>query len=158
LAEASDALSGLQAFIAQEGVTGGPVSQSVVNGLRAASADFSAQSDQTALRGQVSFVEYGGRVYQALGFSVEAQWAAYQAGISRTLGSFAQLTDQSALSAQPMRISIIAVERSMTLRQFNELYPSSVPLEELAMINQAEPYTAYAEGDLVKRVVGGVNR
>ncbi len=158
LAEETDALSGLQAFIAQEGVTGGQVSQRLVNGLRSASADFSAQSDQTALRGRVSFVEYGGRVYQVLGFSVEAQWASYQAGVSRTLESFAQLTDRTALSVQPMRISVIAVERSMTLRQFNELYPSSVPLEELAMINQAEPYTAYAEGDLVKRVVGGVNR
>jgi predicted Zn-dependent protease len=158
LSEASDALSGLQAFIAQEGVTGGQINQGLVNGLRAASADFSAQSDQTALRGRVSFIEYSGRVYQALGFSVEAQWATYQSGISRTLGSFAQLTDRSALSVQPMRISVIAADRSMTLRQFNERYPSSVPLEELAMINQAEPYTAFAEGDLVKRIVGGLNQ
>jgi predicted Zn-dependent protease len=158
VAEASSALAGLQTFIGQEGITGGQIQQSVVNGLPSASADFAAQSEQTALRGRVTFIEYGGIVYRALGFSVEAQWASYQETVSATLRSFAQLTDQTALAVQPMRISIVTMDRSMTLRQFNERYPSTVPLEELAMVNQAEPYTAYAEGDLVKRIVGGVNQ
>lgn len=158
LAESPTAIAGLQEFVMQEGVTGGQVQQSVVNGLPSASADFSAKSDQTALRGRVSYVEYGGRVYQALGFSVDAQWPSYQQAVIATLRSFAQLTDQSALSAQPMRISVIAADRSMTLRQFNERYPSTVPIEEVAMVNQAEPYTAFAEGDLIKRIVGGVSR
>jgi len=56
-----------------------------------------------------------------------------------------------------MRISIVTLDRAMTLRQFNERYPSSVPLDELAMVNQAEPYTAFGEGELVKRIVGGAN-
>ena len=158
LSDAASAIAGLQAFISQEGVTGGQISQSVTNGLTTASADFSAQSDQTALRGRATFVDYDGRVYQAMGFSVDAQWASYEAAVTQTLRSFAQLTDQSALQAQPMRISIVTMDRSMTLRQFNERYPSSVDLEELAMVNQAEPYTAYSEGDLVKRIIGGINR
>jgi predicted Zn-dependent protease len=158
LSDAANAMAGAQAFVAQDGVTSGQVTSSTINGLRVAGAYFSAQSNQTPLRGMVRFIEYGGRVYQMLGFSVEAQWAGYEQAISQTLSSFAQLTDQSALSAQPMRISIISADRSMTLRQFNERYPSSVPLEELAMVNQAEPYTAYATGDLVKRIVGGVER
>ena len=135
-----------------------PEEQARQGGLTTASADFSAQSDQTALRGRATFVDYDGRVYQAMGFSVDAQWASYEAAVTQTLRSFAQLTDQSALQAQPMRISIVTMDRSMTLRQFNERYPSSVDLEELAMVNQAEPYTAYAEGDLVKRIIGGINR
>jgi predicted Zn-dependent protease len=158
LSDAADALGGVRTFIGQEGVTGGQVSSNLINGLQAASATFTAQSEQTSLSGMVSFVEFGGSVYQMLGFSVQAQWAGYEATVARSLRSFDRLTDQSALSVQPARISIVTMDRAMTLRQFNERYPSSVPLEELALINQGEAYTAFAEGDLVKRIVGGLNQ
>lgn len=158
LSEATDALTGVRTFINQEGVTGGQVRSSFVNGLQFASASFSAQSEQTALRGLVSFVEHEGNVFQLLGLSVEGQWAAYQPAVAGSLRSFARLVDRSALSVEPMRISVVELDRAMTLRQFNERYPSSVPMEELALVNQAEPYTAFAEGELVKRIVGGIDR
>ncbi len=157
LSDAVDAMTGLNAFVSREGVTGGQVTSSLLNGLPSASATFTAQSEQTTLRGRIGFVEYGGRVFQILGLATDAQWAGYEAAVSRSMQSFERLTDRSALSVQPMRISIVELERAMTLRQFNEQYPSAVPIETLAMINQAEPYTAYNEGSLLKRVVGGMN-
>jgi predicted Zn-dependent protease len=158
LSDAADAASGARAFVAQQGVTGGQVASNTIHGLRTASADFTAMSDQTALHGNVTFVEFNGMVFQLLGLSTEQQWPQYATAVLQSLRSFARLTDQTALSVQPMRLSMVTLDRSMTLRQFNERYPSVVPIEEVALINQAEDYTAFNEGDLVKRVVGGANR
>ena len=158
LSDATDALAGAQAFVGQQGVTAGRVTSRTVNGVRTAGAVFSAQTDQGSLRGMVSFLEYGGRVFQALGISTDAQWPGYERSVRVSLESFQRLTDRAALTVQPMRISIIEMDRAMTLRQFNDRYPSVIPVEELAMVNQAEPYTAFAEGDFVKRVVGGTGR
>ena len=44
----------------------------------------------------------------------------------------------------------------MTLEQFNSQYPSSIPIEELAIINEIESSTsAIPAGRTVKRVTGG---
>ncbi|MFC1640247.1 M48 family metalloprotease [Gemmatimonadota bacterium] len=157
LSDATDVVAGARAFAAQEGLTSGQVSSNTINGLRTASADFTAQSEQAALHGNIMFIEFDGRVFEILGLSTEQQWAGYATPIMQSLRSFERLTDQTALSVQPARISMVTLDRSMTLRQFNERYPSSVPIETVALINQAEEYTAFMEGDLVKRVVGGAN-
>jgi predicted Zn-dependent protease len=155
LSDATDAVTAVNAFVGREGVNGGRATTSLVNGMQTASADFTAQSEQTALHGRVSAVEYDGRVYQMLAFSVQAQWAGYESVVTGSLSSFQRLTDRSALDVQPMRLDIVRLDRSMTLRQFNERYPSVVSIDTVATINQAEQYTAFHEGDLVKRVVGG---
>ena len=51
-----------------------------------------------------------------------------------------------------MRVSIVTVDEAMTLAEFNERLPSSITLLELAILNQIEPATALAPGDVVKRV------
>ena len=44
----------------------------------------------------------------------------------------------------------------MTLEQFNAQYPSTIPLEQLAIINELEgPSSVILAGQTVKRVVGG---
>jgi hypothetical protein len=40
----------------------------------------------------------------------------------------------------------------MTLAQFNQRYPSSIPVEEVAIINGVETGTTLEAGRLVKRV------
>jgi hypothetical protein len=44
----------------------------------------------------------------------------------------------------------------MTLAQFNQQYPSTISIEELAIINElAGPETVVPRGRTLKRVVGG---
>jgi hypothetical protein len=43
----------------------------------------------------------------------------------------------------------------MTLEEFSRQYPSTVDLNTLAVINQADAGTRFAAGEEVKRVVGG---
>ena len=141
-------------FVAQEGVTGGPVQGGNIHGFPAAAAEFTAESETTVLRGSVTFVEYDGNLYRLLAYSTRDGWAGYADAIGRSVMSFDRLTDQAALSAQPMRLSIVQLDRAMTLEEFNRRYPSSVSLETLAILNQVEVSTRMATGTLVKRVTG----
>jgi hypothetical protein len=45
----------------------------------------------------------------------------------------------------------------MTLQQFNAQYPSNIPIEQLAIINEVpDPSAVLPAGRMVKRVVGGI--
>lgn len=145
----------LQKFLGQEGLTAGAASQAAINGNPAAQSSFTAQNqDGSQLAGRVAFVSYGGTTYQLLGLATAAGARGNSEAITGFIGSFRRLTDQSALNVQPSRIAIVTVPRAMTLRQFNNQFPSSIELEQLALINGlADGDAPLASGDLVKRVV-----
>jgi hypothetical protein len=57
---------------------------------------------------------------------------------------------------QPAKLDVVRLDRQMTLDEFNRQYPSTIPIAELAIINELEgPSTAMPAGRYVKRVVGG---
>ncbi|NIN11487.1 MAG: M48 family metalloprotease [Gemmatimonadales bacterium] len=147
--------SAARAFLAQEGVSGGPVRVGDVNGHQAASAGFRASTEQGVLRGLVTYVSYNGNLYQLLAFARQEQWGAYRGAVEVSFNSFDRLTDRTALSVQPLRLEIVTLDQTMTLQQFAARYPSRVPVETLALLNGVEPGAMLAAGQLAKRVVGG---
>jgi predicted Zn-dependent protease len=143
-------------FLSQQGVQPGNTSTASINGLPAASGYFTAQTEQGTIQGLVSFVAYNGVTYGILGYTPQGKLSTYDAAFRQTIGSFSQLKNQAALSVKPARVELIKLPREMTLEQFNQQYPSSIPVEELAIINELEsPQTAVPQGRVVKRVVGG---
>jgi predicted Zn-dependent protease len=143
-------------FLSQQGVQPGNTSTASVNGLPAASGYFTAQTEQGQIQGLVSFVAYNGVTYGILGYTPQGKLSTYDAAFRQTIGSFSQLKNQAALSVKPARVELVKLPREMTLEQFNQQYPSSIPIEELAIINELEsPQTAVPQGRVVKRVVGG---
>jgi hypothetical protein len=53
------------------------------------------------------------------------------------------------------RLAIVRVPRAMTLAEFNQAYPSAIPMEELALINHLEgPQAVMPAGFRAKRIVG----
>jgi predicted Zn-dependent protease len=145
-----------QRFASQQGVRPGQASSTNVNGLPAVVVPFQAQTQQGILQGIVLFVQYEGRVYQLLGYGPQGAYAANDRVIQQSLGSFAQLTDPAALNVQPNRIRITQAPERMTLAQFNQRFPSAVPIGEIALINQLDgPESVIAAGTRVKRVVTG---
>jgi predicted Zn-dependent protease len=143
-------------FLSQQGVQPGNTSTASINGLPAASGYFSAQTEQGTIQGLVSFVAYNGVTYGILGYTPQGKLSTYDAAFRQTIGSFSQLKNQAALSVKPARVELVKLPREMTLEQFNQQYPSSIPIEELAIINELEsPQTAVPQGRVVKRVVGG---
>jgi predicted Zn-dependent protease len=145
-----------QQFLSQQGVQAGQTSNTSINGLPATSSYFQAQTQQGTIEGIVSFVSYGGQTFSLMGYTPGGKLSTYDHVFQSTIRSFGELRDGSKINVQAARIELVKVNRDMTLEQFNAQYPSSVPIEQVAIINEVEgPSTVLPAGRLVKRVVGG---
>jgi predicted Zn-dependent protease len=156
LAAESSAAEAADTFFAQSGVQVGRSSRYPINGLPARRGYFSATaSDGTEFLGLAAFIEYREQVYKILAYTLADRWNRYDETFSASLLTFHRLTDSAALNAQPARLEIVRTDRSMTLAQFAERYPSTVEIEKLELINGVSADETIAAGTLVKRVVGG---
>jgi predicted Zn-dependent protease len=148
-----------QQFLSQQGVQAGQASTTSINGLPAASSYFQAQTDQGVIQGIVSFISYGGQTFGLMGYTPQGKLSQYDQVFQGTIRTFGDLRDPSKLNVQPAKVELIKLDRQMTLEQFNAQYPSSIPLKELAIINEVEdPSTALQAGRTVKRVTGGLKK
>jgi predicted Zn-dependent protease len=143
-------------FLSQQGVQAGNSSTTSINGLPAASSYFQAQTEQGVIEGIVSFLSYGGQTFGLMGYTPAGKLTSYDRLFQNSIRSFSELRDQSKINVQPARVEVVKVPRQMTLEQFNAQYPSSIPIEHLAIINELEgPSAVIPAGQSVKRVVGG---
>ena len=143
-------------FLSQEGVQAGNASRTSINGLPAASSYFQAQTEQGQIEGIVSFISYGGQTFGLMGYTPAGKLSTYDQVFQSTIRSFSELRDGSKINVQPARVELVKVPRQMTLEQFNAQYPSSIPIEQVAIINELEgPQSVIPAGQTVKRVVGG---
>ena len=143
-------------FLSQEGVQPGNGSTSRINGMPAATAYFQAQTQQGVIDGLVSFFSFGGQTFGLMGYTPSGKLGTYDRAFQQTIGSFTELRDQSKINVQPAKVELMKAPRQMTLEQFNAQYPSTVPIEQLAIINELEgPSAVVPAGHTLKRVVGG---
>lgn len=141
-------------FLGQEGLRSGSEAQETVNGLPTVVAAFEAQTEQGTVGGIAGFITYVDRTYQILAYAPSAKMAGHEATFRRSIRSFARLTDSTALTRQPNRLQIVSFARAMTVAQFNDAYPSGIPLAELALINQQTgPEATMPAGFRAKRIV-----
>ena len=104
----------------------------------------------------MSFISYGGQTYGILGYSGAQQFSGYDSAIKNAIGSFGQLRNQAALNVKPNKVELIKLTRAMTLNEFNQQYPSTIPITELAIINEmGHAADQIPQGRTVKRVTGG---
>jgi predicted Zn-dependent protease len=145
-----------RAFLSQQGIQAGQATRETVNGVPAVSSTFQAQSEQGVIQGIAAFFTHNGATYQVIGYAPQPRAAAYGDVFRQSLGSFAPLTDQRILNVQPNKVSIVTLPQAMTLNEFAQRYPSSIPVAELAIINQVEsPTTPIPAGTQLKQVAGG---
>lgn len=143
-----------QKFFSQQGVKRG---QALAGGGARASANvFEAQTEQGALRGIVSFVSHGGQTFQLIGYAPAAAFAGYDAALQQAIQSFGELTDPKKLDVQPARLELVRLDRELSLQEFQQRYPSTVPIEQVALINGIEKDGRLGANTVAKRVVGGV--
>ncbi|MGH2709359.1 MAG: M48 family metalloprotease, partial [Actinomycetota bacterium] len=127
-----------QQFLSQEGVRAGDGSTSSINGLPAASSYFEAQTQDGAVQGLVSFISYGGNTYGLLAYTPAGKLRGYDQVFRSSIGSFSELRNSAALNVKPAKVELVKLTREMTLEQFNAQYPSTIPIEHLAIINELE--------------------
>ena len=143
-------------FLSQEGISAGRASSSSINGNQAATSYFQAQTEQGVIEGIISFISYGGKTFALLGYTPQGNLDAYDGALRETINSFDQLRNSAALSVKPAKLELVKISREMTLAQFNQEYPSTVSVEQLAIINELEgPASVVPRGRTLKRVVGG---
>ncbi len=144
----------LSAFLQQQGVKAGQTSTSPINGNTAAIGQFIAQNqDGSTLAGYVAFIQQDGLTYQLVAITPSASIQAYDAVFRNVIGSFQRVTDARLLNVKVQHLRIVQLRSAMTLTQFNQQYPSVIPIAELALINAMEPGATIPAGTLVKRVV-----
>ena len=139
-------------FFSQQGVRPAAIAG---GGIPGAASAFEADTEQGPVRGVVTFVPHGGTTYMLLGFSAAQRLMAYAPAFERSFASFGPLTDPAALGVQPARIEIVRVPREMTIEEFNAQFPSSVPIEKVALVNGVAPGGKLQGGAVAKRIVGG---
>ena len=123
-------------FFGQQGIQQGQSSTASVNGNPAYTSYFQAQTQSGVIAGLVSFVSHNGSTYRILSYTSANALRTYDNTFRGVAGSFSTLTDASALNVRPNVVDIVQISSAMTLSQFNQRYPSVIPISELAIINQ----------------------
>ena len=154
LAKEKSADAAAQAFYTQKGITASPQRSPDIHGFTVRAGNFSATTDQGTTTGTVAFIEYGGNVYQVLGYGAQAGWSGYEPAARKAIASFDKLTDPKILNIQPLRVKLVTVNKAMSFLQFYQQYPMPIPIETAVLINQVEQNTILRTGQIVKQVVG----
>ena len=144
----------LQQFMSQQGIRSGAASTASVNGLPAATAQFAAQTEHAVLARYVMFIQLDGTTYRLLAYTDQQRASAYHGLFRQTLGSFQRLTVPRALAVKPARLRLVQIPSAMTVTQFHAQYPSTIPVEQVALINGVDsPSSTLPARSSVKRVV-----
>lgn len=141
-------------FFAQKGVK--PATLAGSPGASAGARYFEAQTEQGPVGGLVSFFSHHGATFQVLGITGSKNVAAYAPAFQASIASFGPLTDNAALAVQPARLELVKVPRDMTLAEFNAQFPSTAPIERVALVNGLDKDGRLEAGRTAKRIVGGV--
>jgi predicted Zn-dependent protease len=138
----------------QPGVEVGALSRQRIHGLSALSAQFLARTAQGPVRGVAAFVRHGGRTYQMIGYSSQAQFGYFGRTLGDIVETFGPVRDPRILTVQPQRIDIVQASRSETLQDLARRFDASVPPEQLAVLNHLPASSTRVErGSLVKLVI-----
>ncbi len=144
----------LQKFFQQQGVQAGQASNNAINGSAAAVAQFVAQNqDGSQIAGYVAYIQQDNVTYQLVAITPRQQFNRYDAAFRGTINSFQRVTDARLLNVKPQRVRLVQLRSGMTLTQFNQQFPSVIPIAQLALINGVAQTATIPSGTLVKRVV-----
>ncbi len=140
-------------FLQQDGIVASGTSTAPVNGLPAAVGRFTVQAEEGVLSGYAAFIQLDESTYRILAYTPQARIGSYDGTFRQAIGSFRRLTDPAALAVKPSLVRLVQIRSAMTLTQFQQQYPSSIPIEQLAVINgAAAPSTSFPVGSWLKRV------
>lgn len=141
-----------RAFFGGEGVAELDSERARVNDRDAIVSRFEAQLQGGTARGFVAHIAHGGTTYRVLAYSPAGAFSARADTLRTLVTSFGPVSGE-ALEVEPMRLEVVEIDTDMTLEEFERRYPSAIPLEELAVINQVEGGSSVLEaGTRVKRV------
>lgn len=156
LAEGSTPAEALATFLSQEGMETGPSSNSAINGIPAASAEFRVTTEDGWLQGQVSFLQHGGGVLRLLGFGPVDAWPSRRFAVNASIGSFRALQDRAKLDVQPTRIRVVTVPGATDLSSFLAQEGVEEHADAVRILNRLEGNAPLPAGRVLKVPAGGL--
>ena len=91
-----------------------------------------------------------------MGISAAQVAAKYGPLMESTIRSFRDLNDPALINVQPAKVQLVTLAEPMTGLVFTQRFPSSIPAEQVYIINGIEATTSMPRGAIMKRVVGGL--
>jgi predicted Zn-dependent protease len=142
-------------FLSQKGIQAGGVAGSSLAGTPGTASYFQAQTEKGVVGGLVTFISHQGSTFGILGVTEASKLGAQDATFKKTFASFGTLTDPAALAVQAPKIELVKVPRTMTVTEFNAQFPSTAPIEQVAVVNGVAKDGTLQAGQNAKRIVGG---
>jgi predicted Zn-dependent protease len=148
----SNAREAVEKFTSQEGINQISASRADVHGnpgYRAVARG--TMQDGTELQFLVQGIEYGGNIFRFINYSTTARYENYEPRFLEIVNGFRQLTDQSILDIQPVRIEVVTANRTGSFESF---LPAEMPMgmdkEEMAILNQLRLSDTVTRGQRLK--------
>jgi len=151
-AQAESAADAYQKLAQTQGVTVQGSDRTTIGGYPAVVAEGQAAQQNGAIGFAVTYIEYGGNVYEFLGLTSAQAYGTYRQTLRGVPGSFERLTDSSKLNRQPTRMEVITLRDASTLSSLlrNRTLPTGLTAEELAIMNGVQLNDRLAAGTRVK--------
>ena len=144
-----------RAFLSQTGINPLASSERRVNGNQGVISEFQAQTQGGIVHGYVAHISHGNATYQIIGYAPGGVFAQQADVLERIVESFGPLRDRDLIDVEPRRVNVEKLPRAMSLVEFQRARPSSVTIEELALLNQVADVNAELPGGTpLKRVTG----
>ena len=136
---ANSARNAAAQLASEEGVTVVEDGATTVNGNPAYALVGDAQTQQGVIRFLSYYIEYGGNIYNFLGYAARDNFGTYDDVFLRSAQGFNRLTDRSILNIQPTRLEVVTASRTASFQSFipNNL-PEQFTPQSLAILNQVD--------------------
>src|SRR6267142_1688119 len=140
-----------QKILSQQGIQAGqPVN---VRNAKVART-FTAQTQQGTVEGVMAVIPFQGNTYMLLGYTKQGGLSQYGNTFMESMGTFSELKDSSAMDVKPAILKVVKIDQPMSVTDFNARYPSTIKLEEVAVLNGVDTNGKIPAG-YAKQVVGG---
>jgi len=141
-------------LLAEDGIEPLGSDRSRINGQAAVISRFRAQTQGGAIDGLVAHIDAGEGSYRLVTYAMSSSFGSYGGLFEQIIDSFSGVTDADLVDVEAQHVQIVRLEQDMTLAEFASRFPSGIPLEELAVINQVSGAdSTLAAGTEAKRVV-----
>jgi predicted Zn-dependent protease len=155
LGEGASPEAALRTFLAQEGMTAGPLSQRPINGRPAAAADFRFTSPEGTLEGRVAFLQHGNLLFRLLGYGTSSVWSERSGAVRGAVESFRPLTDRQFLDVEPARIRVVTLSRASDLASVLAREGAEDRAQDVRLLNRLQGNPDLPAGRTLKIPVGG---
>ena len=150
--ENSTARESISQFVNQEGFNLRERGETQSSGRWTAhQAEGTIRQDDSLLGVHVYAVEFQNRIYRFINYSPESSFEQHKEAFRFVTSGFDQLTDESILNIEPIRLQIVEADQRKSFRQYlPDQLPMDLEHEDIAIINQVNLDTTIQPGTLLK--------